>query len=187
MNPDVLIGIAGPEAAGKDTYSLKLKAMMGLTVDRFAKPIYDMAAQIDPVFHPNMSHADKQAYVLNDARLGRRRDFLRKLGTGFGRNTINAHIWEMLLDKRVTDCRAAGSGVVVADVRMPTEAKLILERGGIVLELCPDWTTYQNEHPTDAGLPRDCVTTQIKLIKGDIEAGTQAVISAVTAHLRSVL
>ena len=187
MNPDVLIGIAGPEASGKDTFSLKLNAMMGLKIDRFAAPIYEMAAKVDPVFQPNMTHADKQDYVLGDARLGRRRDFLRKLGTGFGRNTINSKLWELLLDYRVEASRAAGSGVVVADVRMPSEAELILERGGIVLELCPDWTTYSKEHPTDEGLPRHLVTAQIKLTKGVIEAGTQAIISAVTAHLRSVL
>lgn len=187
MNPDVLIGIAGPEESGKDTYSLKLQSMMGLKIDRFAAPLYEMAAKIDPEFKPDMTHAAKQDYVLGDAKLGRRRDLLRKLGTGWGRNMINASLWELLLDKRQTECRKAGSGVVVADVRMPNEAQLILDRGGIVLELCPDWTNYSGEHPTDEGLPRELVTAQIKLTKGDIEAGTQAIISAVTAHLRSVL
>lgn len=173
----MIIGIAGPQEGGKDTIARELSEYFGLDVDRFAAIIYRMAAVVDPAFKPNMSHRDKEAFVLGRKELGTRRDFLRKLGTGWGRDMIHEDIWAILTTERIPSC-----GLILADVRKANEAQAILDAGGIVIELRPDWTDFSYEHDTDMPLLGRYVTSYLPLTKGDILEGSQTAAELVLKH-----
>ena len=159
----LLIGFHGPFGSGKDTLAkaiLKAAFLPDTCRLKFADPMYEMASKVDPAFHRDMSHADKNAYVLDDPALGTRRNFLEKLGTEFGRNCIASDIWLRLTDHRIRALRRVHPILVVSDVRFENEATMLREMGGIIFHLKPTWpseaeqsshssTTPLADHPDD--------------------------------------
>lgn len=182
----LIIGLHGRRESGKDTvagylseYLTSLK--LGVTQDRFASTIYQMASQLDPVFSPDMPHTAKADYVLGDPKLGTRRNFLEKLGTEFGRDMIYSRIWTEALMNRVA---RTPDSVVICDVRTDEEQEAILEVNGCILHLEPDWPASESDtshHFTQSVLtirdPRR--ETVLALKSGQFEATREMAIASV--------
>lgn len=164
----MLIGLTGPQQGGKDTIANGLCKLLSLDKRRFSEKLYAMAAVVDPAFHPEMPHCDKEGYVLDDPELGTRREFLEKLGTEFGREMISRNIWTKFLMASVK-----GKPTVICDVRFESEAKAIREAGGIIIHLRPDWTTYRQAHISDFQLPPADCDRIVKLTVGQVERGIE--------------
>lgn len=140
----MIIGLAGPKGGGKDTIANGLAEIFQLDKRRFAEKLYAMAAAIDPAFHPDMKHSDKEDWLLGDPDLGTRRAFIEKLGTEFGREMIHRDLWTKGLISAI-----AMLPTVVADVRFESEAAAIRNIGGVIIHLRPDWADFGKRHPSD--------------------------------------
>lgn len=140
----MIIALCGPKEGGKDTLGEGLAALFVAEVDRFANKLYAMCAVIDPDIHPKMSHEDKEDWLLGNPELGTRRNFLEKLGTEFGRELIHPDLWAILTLDSI-----ANLPTILVDCRFENEAEAIRDRGGLVVHLRPDWTTYGRQHKSD--------------------------------------
>lgn len=148
-----IIGLHGPISSGKDTLAGMLIAS-GFRRLKFADPLYAMCNAVDPAFSPDMPHSAKDGYLLNNASLGTRRNFIEKLGTEFCRDTISQSFFTIYMNETILDSIAAAPSlaIVVSDVRMENEATLIRKLGGHIVHLKPDWDCPRTGHASDAGL-----------------------------------
>lgn len=152
----MIIGLAGPIGSGKDTMAKYLCTHLPANRLKFAGALYDMAQAFDSEIHPDMSHAAKESYVLHNAALGSRRDFLQKLGTEFGRDCIHSEIWVLKIDAEIAKLKfllGADTNIVISDVRFPNEAKYIRNNGGHIVHLKPNWPCEMNNHVSNNPIP----------------------------------
>lgn len=179
----MIIGLHGPQKSGKDTLAKLLsKAIPSVVIVKFADGLYDMAARIDPAFHPNMPHALKDAYLLDRLEFGTRRNFLQKLGTEFGRNMIHEDFWLELAKTKIKSIidNYQGAVVIVTDVRFESEANWI--RGvGTLIHLQPDWPTATSTHASDIPLSIDPADEIINLIQHKEAKGLTSLLQIVQA------
>lgn len=150
MRPRI-IGLHGPYSCGKDTLGAALaRNVPDAIILKFADPLYAMAKVIDPEFRPSMPHSAKMENVLGQERLGTRRNFLEKLGTDFAREMIHPDFWVDIFGQRALEhllTKPYGK-VICTDVRAPNEAKWILDNGGVVIQIVPDWIRPASEVPS---------------------------------------
>jgi hypothetical protein len=148
-----IIGLAGPIGSGKDTLALML-TKAGFRRLKFADPLYAMANALDPVIEPNMSHKAKDGYLLNNASLGTRRNFLEKGGTEFLRGMINDDFFRFYMLESIEQSiiTAPSLAIVISDVRFENEATMLRNRGGHIVHLKPDWDCPRTGHVSDAGI-----------------------------------
>ena len=179
----LLIGFHGPFGSGKDTLAkaiLKAAFLPDTCRLKFADPMYEMAAKIDPAFNRDMPHVDKNAYVLDDPALGTRRNFLEKLGTEFGRDCIASDIWLRLTAHRIRALRRAHPILVVSDVRFENEATMLREMGGIIFHLKPTWPSEaeQSSHSSTTPLADHPDDHKVVLHYGQIAAALDQIFQA---------
>ena len=182
-NKGLLLGFHGPFGSGKDTLAkaiLKAAFLPDTCRLKFADPLYDMAATVDPAFHRDMTHAEKNAYVLDDPALGTRRNFLEKLGTEFGRGCIASDIWLRLMAHRIRAPRRVHPILVVSDVRFENEADMLRDMGGIIFHLKPTWPSEaeQSSHSSTKPLANHPDDHTIQLHYGQIAAALDQIFQA---------
>jgi len=162
----LIIGFHGPFGSGKDALAkaiLKAAFLPDECRVKFADPMYDIATAVDPEFHRDMTHAQKNDYLLNDPALGTRRNFLEKLGTEFGRECISDDIWLRLLAHKIRSLRRKWPIIVVSDVRFENEAALIRDLGGHIFHLCPTWPSEAEQSAHKSTKPLQFGETDYKL------------------------
>lgn len=179
----LLLGFHGAFGSGKDTLAKAiLKAAFSPDTCRlkFADTMYHMSATVDPAFNRDMTHADKNAYVLDDPALGTRRNFLEKLGTEFGRDCIASDIWLRLMAHRIRALRQANPILVVSDVRYENEAAMLRDMGGIIFHLKPTWPSEaeQSSHRSTTPLAIHPDDHTIQLHYGQIAAALEQIFKA---------
>lgn len=160
MKP-ILIGIAGPKRAGKDTTAKILRLCLAefdqdilIGHASFADPMYDMLSAFvgwDTVERLRNSD-DKDTEIIEpfDCTL---RHMAQTLGTEWGRNLIHPNAWVMALYRRVTHGATAYTDPVVVfvpDVRFPNEAQLIRDNG-FLLHIQRN-TGHQDSHASETPL-----------------------------------
>lgn len=141
MHPKV-IGFHGPYGSGKDTLGLLLSHDLPESyITKFAAPMYSLAAKVDLVFHPAMTHEEKSGFLLDNPEFGTRRNFLEKLGTDFGRDMIHPNFWVTLLANQVKSIQEQFpfAPIIITDVRAENEAAWVRANDGIIFRLKPDW------------------------------------------------
>lgn len=148
-----IIGLSGPIGSGKDTLASML-TKAGFRRLKFADPLYAMCNALDPIFDPEMPHYAKQNSLLENSKLGTRRNFIEKLGTEFLRNMIHQdfvtiYMQDVILSSQVA---APSLAIVVSDVRFENEAALIRRVGGHIVHIKPDWNCERTGHASDSGL-----------------------------------
>ena len=148
-----IIGLSGPIGSGKDTMA-RLLTKAGFRRLKFADPLYAMCNAIDPVFDPDMHHSLKAAHLLNNTKLGTRRNFIEKLGTEFLRNTIAQEFFTLYMQQAIIESvtKAPSLAIVVSDVRFENEASLIRRLGGHVVHIKPQWDCDKTGHTSDQGI-----------------------------------
>jgi len=128
MSRPVVIGLAGPARAGKDTVRDIIISNIGGYRYSFADPLRAMLAAIgvdmsDPYWIKN-----KETPI---PALGNRspRYLLQTLGTEWGRNLVTPDIWLSLATNHL---RLTGPGMIIADVRFGNEAEWVRKLGQLV-------------------------------------------------------
>lgn len=185
----IVVGFAGPIGSGKDTMAKAMAEIFNGTVLKFAHPLYAMAAHIDPAIHPDMTHKEKEDYLLGLEHLGTRRNFLQKLGTEFGRNIIHEKLWVDLQRHKV---ESTGGAVFYSDVRFNDEAQLIRDLGGHIIHIRCNWIPPTSQqalsHPSEKAVTFVSGDTILGLSEGKIAKGAREVAAVIKEvfHLPTV-
>jgi hypothetical protein len=123
-----IIGFAGPAGGGKDTAGAFL-AQHGWHRLYFAKWLKDMLATMG--YPEPATQALKEEVI---AELGVSwRHLAQTLGTEWGRERVNPHLWTILAAQHMK--RFPAARFYFTDVRFENEAKMIREEGGLIVHL----------------------------------------------------
>jgi hypothetical protein len=155
-----VIGLCGPEGAGKSTVAQLLCVYAGADVVPFAAPLKRMLETV-PGIEPRHLYggpADK-AEALGVLGGKSAREAMQTLGTEWGRRCIDDGFWVRAWRGAVD---AVLAPVVVADdVRFANEAETIRETGGVVICVVRSMNDFQRapRHPSEnfAAVPADWV------------------------------
>jgi hypothetical protein len=165
----MVIGLCGPEGAGKSTVAKILAEKYGAAICPFAAPLKKMGEAIG-IPHRNLygNDADKNEplHILG-GKTARRA--LQTLGTQWGRMCMDADFWVRAWANGLADAWAdrARRGVaqpemiVADDCRFPNEVEEIRRRGGLVLTIVRDMSDFNRvpQHASEdfAALRADAV------------------------------
>lgn len=124
--PDVaLSGLAG---SGKDTAAQVLVERHGYTVGKFARPLYEAVAKLDP-YLPNGRRLSRQVELQGWEEAKRWHPEVRRLlqvfGTEVGREMFGAEFW---VERAAAWRRTIDGPVVWTDTRFPNEVEYVTGR-----------------------------------------------------------
>jgi hypothetical protein len=127
----MIIGFSGKAGSGKDTcadfVADNYLAVEQMKVAGILKEMLAVAGLPEPA-----DRAEKEAIIPG---LGFSwRTAAQTLGTEWGRG-LNQNLWLILLGAKIKRAQELGKHVVISDIRMENEAKLVRELGGIVIQL----------------------------------------------------
>ena len=125
----MIIGLCGPEGAGKSTAARMMAAQLSLPIKPFAGPLKAMLEAVG-VEHRNLygSQADKEEPL--EILGGKSARFaLQSLGTDWGRDMICPNLWAHLWLASVNPTL----GCIADDVRFTTESDAIRSLGGFIV------------------------------------------------------
>lgn len=146
----MIIGLAGYARSGKDTVAQVLVQHYGYTRRAFADPIRDMLYVLNPVMRNELRIRDVvDAYGWDTAKnLPEIRRLIQVMGTEVGREMIDPEIWVNLGLKGVTP----GDKIVYADVRFQSEARAIVQQGGVIWRIEREGVGPVNDHKSEEGM-----------------------------------
>ena len=116
----MILGIAGPAGAGKDTVADYLVSQHGFVKLAFAGPLKEMLAAAGFPEPADRDDKEKQLFGFNFTW----RQAAQQLGTEWGR-ALDRNIWVKIVSQRAIECIGRGQNVVLSDVRFENEAVLI--------------------------------------------------------------
>lgn len=157
-----VIGLCGPEGAGKSTVARMLVNDHGYTLVPFAKPLKDMLAVLG-VDYSNLWGTPAEKAAPLPLLCGRSaRHAMQALGTQWGRELVGEDLWTRAWAAAADKALAKGAvGVVADDVRFANEAALTRSFGGSVWCVVRKRVDFQRvpQHASEdfAALPRDGV------------------------------
>lgn len=155
----MILGIAGPAGAGKDTVADYLVKEHGFKKMKFGGPLRQMLDAVG-LFEPADREAREQPFKGFDFSW---RQAAQKLGTEFGR-ALDPDIWVKLVkasveqNKWLCDNCSHGDGVeqriVLSDVRFENESKMVRDLGGAVVHLLgrKDLNVGAGAHASEMGV-----------------------------------
>ena len=153
----IVIGIAGPAGAGKDTVADHIVERTGAFVK------VSFATRLKKMLKVGLDLTDQQLHgdlkETLDPRYGKTpRHIMQTLGTEWGRHTIADDIWPTALfaalDREYFDAgpERKFDNIVIADVRFANEAAAIRERGGFIVHLEGRSIGLGSTHASEAGV-----------------------------------
>ena len=127
-----IIGIYGPQQAGKSEAAKAIATLPRWHRLSFAEPLY---AMMSTLLGEDARKIDKAAShpVLCGKTL---REALQTLGTDWGRNMIGETVWLSAMERQFTLFRNAGEeGLVIDDLRFRNEYEFLRERGARIIRI----------------------------------------------------
>lgn len=145
-----LIGIAGRARAGKSTAAeLLLRMGAGKYLYSFADPLRAMLKAGLGIDLDNPYWQMRKEDPLPEFGGHSPRSLLQSLGTEWGRDQVDRHLWLTLADRAF---RQRGPGMVIADCRFDNEAEWVRTHGGVVLHLERGNAPAVRSHASEAGV-----------------------------------
>jgi hypothetical protein len=135
--PTLLIGLAAPAGAGKDTVGGYLEDQYSFCALGFADPLRDMLGallqniDVDGAWMVERSLKEERMAVIGRSY----RELAQSLGTEWGRHTVRQDLWVRIAAHRVAQIHALGSNAVLTDVRYQNEADWITAQGGTLVRI----------------------------------------------------
>lgn len=153
----MIIGLCGPEGAGKSTAAKILRRELGLPIKPFAGPLKRMLVALG-VPKPNIYGTPAQKEESLDMFGGlSARKAMQLLGTEWGRNLIAPDLWVRAWTASVNPSQ----GAIADDMRFPNEVDAIRRLGGVVICIVRDMSDFNRatKHASERfmDLPRDIV------------------------------
>lgn len=130
-----LIGLNGKARSGKDSFASIVSESKRVKVISFAEPMRKFVCDILDIKREDLDGIKEDK---NDLFGGKSpREFLQKLGTEFGRETISNSIWIDSAKVKIKNAIASKKYdyVIVTDVRFDNEAALIHSLGGLIFKV----------------------------------------------------
>lgn len=162
-----IIGFCGPSGAGKDTAASCL-IVRGWTRLAFADPLREMLIALNPIIdddgYTRLSDVVKKEGWDRAKQREEVRRLLRRLGTQAGRHILGQDVWVRLLQETINKIYNKFDGYdrfVITDVRFENEARMILQAGGKILEICRGSVTYSKAHESEYCLPELYISAAI--------------------------
>jgi len=147
MNRRRIIGLAGPAFVGKTTIADSLLNHRKIS---YAKPLKDALISLTGL-PPKVFYDKDEKLVPQELFDGKTsRKIMQLFGTEFCRNMIAKDFWIRLMRKKLTDHKH--TSFVIDDVRFQDEADLIIELGGIVVNLTRDGVEFSRDHESEMGV-----------------------------------
>lgn len=150
----MIVGIAGPKRAGKDTLARGLCAALGLPQDSFAGPLRAFVARTLGMTMAELEDAKEAPIAWLEGVTPRA--MMQTVGTEWGRRMVHPDLWLRSLLARIP-----AQGAVVSDVRFPNEAEAIIEAGGVVIRLSRPGAGEGDSHASETPLPSYLVTFEL--------------------------
>ena len=183
MNPDLLVGFAGPIGAGKNAAASSIPRAV---VIEHSDPIYWMlSAMLATPVDDLRDRASKDTPLVGIDKSVR--DMLRSLGTEWGRELVHPDLWVKLANARIDQHLARGQNrFAIPGVRFQNEIDAIHRRGGFVVWIDnPRLPPPENPHKSDRAIGRDDCDVLI-VNGGTIDMLTEIVETAITLGKRIV-
>lgn len=155
-----IIALAGAAGSGKDTAADYLCKQYDFARYAFAKPL---KAALCAMFGWTGFELELRKFkeeVLPD--IGKSpRQMLQTLGTEWGRQLVNPHLWLLLAQREIDRARQCGEpGIVITDCRFENEAVFVLAQGGKVLHIVRPGVEAVASHVSETRLPSHVVSAQ---------------------------
>ncbi len=152
----MIIGLTGGKGVGKSTVA-KVFVEKGFTELAFADPLKRAAAELLGIpadWLLSASSQDKEAIVpgFNFTY----RTFLQKLGTDFARDMIINDFWIDRMEVSLASLSKT-TPIVISDIRFDNEAKLVLDKGGIIIKVDRPVSGDKDTHISEKGISSDIV------------------------------
>lgn len=148
----MLVGLCGPEGAGKTTAARELIRHFEADIVPFAAPLKKMLLALGvPHNHLYGSPAEK-AMPLPMLEGKSARHAMQALGTEFGRDMIGRDFWANIWLRQIKSEDYDADMIIADDVRFENEVEAIKKNGGIVICVVKDIAQYaiQPEHRSEA-------------------------------------
>jgi hypothetical protein len=165
-----LIGICGAAGAGKDTLAEGIAKIDVYFVYHFADPIKQA---LNAMFGWGMAQWSDREWKEKsiDWLDASPRVLAQTLGTEWGRDQIDEHIWLKIAQQKYRSIkdsgtlhagRVVGMGMIIPDVRFENEAQWIVDEGGIVLRVHrADHVPPNTGHSSEGAIPDQLVYSGI--------------------------
>lgn len=147
-----IIGIAGPARAGKDTVAKLIKQEYRCMTYAFAEPLKAMLRALG-LEERDLESGRKDE--INPDFQASPRFMMQTLGTEWGRDSINEHIWVIVAAKRIQRLNHAqpDATIIITDVRFENEADFVRRHGFLIHVERPikriDGSTHRSENPVN--------------------------------------
>lgn len=132
-----LIGLAGPAGCGKDTVAQILCDTQEFRRVSLADPIRQGIFTMLGIPEEHLTDRELKELPMVELCGKSPRQAMQTLGTEWGRNCIDPHLWLKVAERKVEYIRrlaatgnACINGIVISDIRFPGEAKWLREQGG---------------------------------------------------------
>lgn len=185
----MLIGICGAAGSGKDEVASVLIEEFGYIRNKFADPLYEMAAAMT-----GYTVSQLQDRRLKEKPIGwldgkTPRQLLQTLGTDWGREMVCSDVWIRSVQKRVERALEDGRFSVITDLRFDNEADWIHKMGGEVWQVCrevPREVACLADHKSEAGIASQHVD-RVVVNAGTLDDLRDTVVdTAIMAGLRDI-
>jgi len=152
----MIIGLTGKARSGKDTLAKHLEETHGYHHYWFSKPMKDACHHI---FGWDDRHLYGELKEVVDSRYGvSPRYALQTIGTQWGRDIINRDLWLLRAKEEIR----LNKDIVISDVRFDNEAEMILEQGGLVINIVRPDAQQVNEHESESGIDASLVSFTVE-------------------------
>tara|TARA_R110000822_G_scaffold28357_1_gene84286 strand:- start:213 stop:755 length:543 start_codon:yes stop_codon:yes gene_type:complete len=156
-----LIGLTGEARGGKDAAGDHIRNMCGFSTYAMATPVKEACRVIfdwdDRHLHGHLKDVLDPTYNVTP------RAAIQKLGTEFGRNMINNDIWTIKAENEIE----WHPKLVITDIRYNNEAELILDCGGIIIDIKRRKSARalifgMKNHSSEKGISPNLITETVK-------------------------
>lgn len=153
----MIIGITGRMQHGKDTLAKMIKEIKKeYQIIHFADPLKDMCKRYFGLSQEDVNTSEgKKRY--NEFWGMTNRQILQKIGTDAMRNGFCFDVWCKIMELRLNK----SNNLIIPDVRFNDEAKLILNKGGIIIKIERNIENESIEHVSEKGINISLVTLSI--------------------------
>lgn len=147
----LIIGLAGRARSGKTTVA-EILENHGFKHVSFAHHIRlfvtQLASAVDPTFQLERDKNKPMWWAGGHTP----RYLMQTIGTEWGRQLINPQLWVEHLVARIYSSHMINSHVVISDVRFDNEAQVIIDAGGIVINVVREGVDTTDGHVSEAGV-----------------------------------